>query len=384
MKIVYCIDTVTRLGGIEIVTIAKANALAQIPGNQVWLALANNDHSVITRLKNVSILDLAVHYNENDDKGGYLHAMLDYMKKRRLHRKRLEPLLNDIRPDIVISTGMSAKKFLPTLKIKSNPVFIREVHFFRLYRSKQAHSIHEWVAAKIGELRDYGVTIRRYDKIVVLTDAEKVGPWANWDKVVTIPNPIPNREKAHSTCTHKVAITAGRLMWVKNLEALVNIWAKVIQRHPDWTLQIWGEGDMKRNIEEQIGRLGLKEHVFLMGYTSEVQEKMAEASIFVMTSRTEGFSLVTTEAMSVGIPTVAYNCLGGISHVVKDGVTGFLVPMNDEDAFVEKVCALIEDEERRVEMGQAALREAEQYGIEKITQRWMELFHELLTKKENK
>ena len=66
---------------------------------------------------------------------------------------------------------------------------------------------------------------------------------------------------------------------------------------------------------------------------------------------------------------------------MKEGVTGYLIPLNDEDAFVEKVCSLIENEELRKTMGQAALRESEKYKIELITQRWMELFQELLDKK---
>ena len=108
---------------------------------------------------------------------------------------------------------------------------------------------------------------------------------------------------------------------------------------------------------------------------------MAKASIFVLTSLTEGFSLVTIEAMSVGIPAVVYNCPGGICHVVKDGETGYLVPMNDEDAFVEKICALIENDELRKKMGKACLQEVEQYRMVSIVQRWMELFQDLLAKK---
>ena len=127
--------------------------------------------------------------------------------------------------------------------------------------------------------------------------------------------------------------------------------------------------------------MGLKDHVSLMGYTPEVQEQMAKASLFVLASQTEGFSLVVIEAMSVGIPTVVYNCPGGIRYVVKDGETGYLVPMNDEDAFVEKVCLLIENEKLRTAMGQDCLQEVKQYRIEKIAQQWMVLFQDLLDKK---
>lgn len=380
MKIVYCTDNIYYLGGIELVTIAKANALAEIPGNQVWIAVADNKYSAITRLKRVSVLDLAVHYYENDGKG-YWRDLLDLWKKRKYHRQRLEQMLNDINPDVVISTGLSARNFLAKIKLKSNPVYIREIHFARLYRQQHASSMIGVLYAKYSEIRDYNFAIKDYDKIVVLTEAEKTGAWANWDKVTVIPNPIIRQEKNHSQCTNKVAVTAARLVWAKNLESLINIWSKIVQRHPDWTLQIWGDGPEEKHLKEQINRMDLINHVFLMGYTPDAQEQMAKASLFVMTSRTEGFSLVAIEAMSVGIPSVVYDCPGGISYVLKDGKTGYLVPMDDEDAFVEKVCTLIENEELRKAMGQLALREVGQYRIEKITQRWMELFQELLDKK---
>ena len=380
MKIVYCTDSVYRMGGVEIITIIKANALAEIPGNRVWIALADNRFSTIVRLKKVSILDLAVHYYEEDNQG-YWHAIMDYQKKRKFHRQRLEQMLNDINPDVVISTGLAAKQFIPKLKIKSNPVFVIELHSSRHLGLHLSRHWHEWLYEKIRVIYNEEFIFNQYDKIAVLTEADKFGSWANCDKVAVIPNPITKKVKEHSTCTAKIAVTSARLTWAKNCESLINIWSKVIQRHPDWRLQIWGEGPEEEHLRAQVNRMGLKNHVFLMGYTPEMQEKMAESSLFVFTSRTESFSLVTLEAMSVGIPAVVYNCPGGIRYVVKDGETGFLVPMNDEDAFAEKVCMLIENEELRKTMGQAALKEVEQYRIEKITQRWMTLFQELLKKK---
>lgn len=381
MRIVYCIDTIDRLGGIEQITIAKVNALARIDGNDVWLVLANNGEAARTKLKNVSVIDLEIHYYENDTQSGYICALIDYLKKRCLHRKRLRVMLDSINPDVVISTGMSDKNFLPTFKLRSNPVFIREVHFSQFYRSEQAYSVCERLIAKVGETLDYRWAIKKYDKIVVLTEADKTGLWEKWDKVTIMPDPITKEVKIQSTCRSKIAITAGRLMRVKNQDALINIWAKVIQRHPDWTLQIWGEGPQRDSLIKQIKRLRLENHVFLMGYTPDVQEQMAKASLFVLTSQTEGFSLVTLEAMSVGVPAVVYNCPGGIRYVVKDGETGFLVPLNDGEAFVEKVCMLIENDELRRKMGQTALCESDQYKIEKIAQLWMTLFQELLVEK---
>lgn len=384
MKIAYCTDTIDRLGGIEVVTLAKANALALVPGNQVWIIVANNARVSMTRLYKANVLDLAVHYYENDSQGGYLHALLDYKRKRKIHSQRLEEALNDIQPDIVISTGTSMKFALPKFKLKSYPVLIRELHYSRHYRREIASNLREKLVAIVGEWYDYQFYIKKYDKIVVLTEADKSGSWATWNKVVTIPNPITHASGHHSAGIEKVAVTAGRLASSKNYVSMINVWKKVADRHPDWSLHIWGAGDMRAALEQHIKSMGMTGHVFLKGYSSTVTNEMAKASLFLSTSVSEGFSLATIEAMSVGLPAVAYNCPGGLRYVLKDEETGFLVPMNDEDAFVEKVCTLIENEELRKTMGQAALKEVEQYRIEKITQRWMELFQELLDKKRGK
>lgn len=380
MKIVYCADTIYTFGGLEIVTILKANALARVPGNQVWIVVTDNKYSTITRLEKVNVLDLAVHYYEHENKG-YWYAVMDNLRMRKIHRQRLENILNDIQPDIAISTGKLTKFFLPTLKVRSNPVFIRELHTAKNYKMHNAVTLRDKLVAKVGQIFDYGWKIKQYDKIVVLTEADKIGSWAKWDKVVAIPNPITHEPEAFSTLENKVAIAAGRLTNIKNFCSLINTWAKVIQRHPDWTLQIWGEGDFRNRLEKKIQEMGLTKHVFLMGYTDNTLSQMAKASLFVSSSISEGFSLATVEAMAVGLPAVAYNGHGGLRYVLHDGVTGILVPLNDEDTFAEKICLLIEDEELRRKMGQAALEEVKRYQVDEIVKLWMQLFTELRQKK---
>lgn len=380
MNIVYCIDAVYNLSGTDIVTIAKANALASIPGNRVWVITAGNPRSLMYRLKNVSVTDLSIRYYEHDSKG-LLHAIIDLQKTRKLHKQKLTEFLENVMPDIVISSGVLTKIFLPTLKISSNPVFIRELHADRHYNRDSSKGLIRKLISLYGEWYDFHWKIHAYDKVVVLTEREKTGTWKNWDKLVVMPNPITHWTGLLSDGKAKIAVTAGRLAPMKNFSGLINIWSKVVQRHPDWVLQIWGTGDMQKELENQIEQMGMKENVHLMGYTTEMGEAMSKGSMMVLTSLSESFSLVTLEAMSVGIPTVVYKCPGGIRYLVKDGVTGYLVPLHDEDAFVERVCTLIENEELRKTMGRAALLESEQYKIEQITQRWMELFQDLLEKK---
>lgn len=380
MNIVYCTDVIYELSGVDVTTIAKANALAEIPGNRVWIVVSGNPKSLVHRLKKVSVIEVDVQYYTKDGNGVFA-ALWDMYQKRRIHKRKLEILLGDINPDVVIASGVLMKYFLPSLKLQSRPIFIRELHSNRDYSIQAATSWKGKLIPLVGYLYDYYWKIRKYDLIAVLSENEKHGWWKYWKKVVVMPNPITHWSGRVSDCRSKLAVTSGRLATMKNFPELINIWSKVVNRHPDWTLQIWGIGEKQKELERQIKEMGLSESVLLMGYTGEMSVEMSKASLFVFTSLSESFSLVTLEAMSVGVPTVVYNCPGGIRYLVKDGSTGYLVPMSDEDAFVEKVCALIEDEELRRAMGKAALQESERYKMEIITQRWMDLFQGLLDKK---
>ena len=381
MKIVFCTNSICSLGGIEVITIVKANALAQIPDNQVWIVVPDHDGSPILPLKNVNLVNLAIHFYENDCKGK-IHATIDMMKKRHLYRQRCKEALSNIQPDVIISTGLMERNFLPHIHISSHPVFIREIH----------HAIHNyfreatgWKDKILGWLRvqiDFKKNIKAYDKIVVLTPEGKSGAWEHWDKVAVIPNPLTDNTKyPPSAGNAKVAVAAGRLSYIKNYGSLVRVWAKVCERHPDWVLQIWGEGAEHQLLYQLIADLGMEEHIQLMGYTNELIQQMSHASLHLVSSRSEGFSLTTLEAASVGLPTVGYNCPGGFRYLVKDGKTGILVPLDDENTFAEQICRLIEHPEKRKAMGQAALKEVENYRIEHIVRQWMDLFTELLKKK---
>ena len=241
MNIVYCTDIVYELSGVDVTTITKANALAEIPGNRVWIVVSGNSKSLVHRLKRVSVIEVSVQYYTKDNQGLFA-ALWDIYKKRKIHKMRLEVLLENIAPDIVIASGVLMKYFLPSLKLSSNPVFIRELHSNRNYSIQAASSWTGKMIPLAGYIYDYYWKIHQYDQIVVLTENEKQGWWKYWKKVVVIPNPITHWSGRVSEGNAKVAITGGRLAKMKNFSGLINIWEKVSRRHPDWILQIWGVG----------------------------------------------------------------------------------------------------------------------------------------------
>ena len=381
MKIVYCLNSVRHLGGIEMITIKKANALADVEGNDVYLVVTDNHGGVeIASISpKVRIVDLDINYYEDDWKSKW-HVLKGIFVKRRLHKKRLKKVLEEIRPDIAVSVGLSEKYMLPSI-CNEGGVTIREVHCVKNYRRRVASSFIDKIIAYLGDWYDYHYFIKKYDQIVVLTYEDKESNWNDGDRVSVIPNPLTFRSKVLSRLTNKKIIATGRLVAQKNFSSLIRAFRLVANEHPDWILEIYGEGVQRQELQDVIERLDLSNNVYLKGYTSQVQQKMLEASCFVMSSKFEGFGLVLIEAMQCGLPCVSYACPCGPKDIITEGKDGFLVPPDDEKVLAEKICFLIEHPDIRAEMGKAALQKAEKYSIDNIIPMWMNLFNKLVESK---
>ena len=377
MKIVYCTDSICYAGGIQRITIAKANALAQIEGNEVWIIVTDNKQKPVLPINTkVRIIDLEINYFEDDWKSK-LHVIKGILIKRKQHRKKLKTVLNQINPDIVISTGTSEKNFLPQIHVNSNPTFIREIHSTKNYRRLSARNTFDKTLAILGEYVDYSIFIKRYDKIVVLTEEDKINNWKNNSKVIVIPNPLTSICTKESTLEEKTVIAVGRLEYPKNFQSLIKAWTHVANKHPEWKLEIWGEGSKRVELENLIAKLNFKKHVFLKGYTYDIQQQMLNASIFALSSIFEGFGLVIVEAMSCGLPVVSYACPCGPKDIITEGEDGFLVPVNDEIELANKINFLIENKKQHKIMGQTAKRKACSFTSEKIAITWIKVFEQL-------
>jgi glycosyltransferase involved in cell wall biosynthesis len=167
------------------------------------------------------------------------------------------------------------------------------------------------------------------------------------------------------------------LVPAKGFDRLLPAFAAVSARHPDWSLRIYGTGGERSLLEGLVHRHGLERSVQLMGHAGHLDEELAEASVFVLSSRNEGFPMVLLEAMSVGVPVVSFDCRNGPADLVTDGVDGLLVPQGDVVGLAEAMCRLIEAPGWRREMGQAALSTAATYAPHRMAGRWEELLSDL-------
>lgn len=222
----------------------------------------------------------------------------------------------------------------------------------------------------------------KLDALATLTEDDAVayrkllGPDA---RVLAMPNAVPEMGGARATPGNdtKVVIAAGRLTKQKGFDRLIPAFAQVSSKHPDWKLRIFGGGDMQQPLQRQIDELGLGAHVELMGFSKQLPEEMASSSIYVMSSRFEGFPMVLLEAMGCGLPVISFDCTTGPSDIIEEGHDGLLVKNGDIDGLAAAIISLIEDPERRKRMGAAAHEKSQQYATSGISEEWEKLFSDL-------
>ena len=188
-------------------------------------------------------------------------------------------------------------------------------------------------------------------------------------KCVVIGNPIDqldvdvnNREREN------IVVCVARLMKSKNHDRLVNIFSKT--QNKGWKLVLvggaFGKEDLSINLKKQIAELGLEDKVILAGASKDVNSYLLKSKIFAFTSDHEGFPNSIGEAMAAGLPVVSYDCIAGPSDMIDDGISGFLVPVFDDNLFVERLDYLMTHECERIEMGKAAKEKIKQFDTEQI------------------
>ncbi|UHO39171.1 glycosyltransferase [Chryseobacterium capnotolerans] len=221
--------------------------------------------------------------------------------------------------------------------------------------------------------------IRKYNKFIVLTKGDE-NEWSRFSKnVITIPNPqtFKINQKGLTLPREKLAVAVGRFEPEKQLDQLILIWKRVVDKYPDWKLILKGSGSQRDYYQKLIDDNNLKSNVLLEQPGVEMDAFYRNASMYLMASKFEGFSLVILEAMQSGLPVVAYNCKYGPSELISDEENGFLVPLNHSEDFLGKIFKLIEDEELRRTMSVKAIENAKKYEIEKVMDIWKNLFEKL-------
>jgi glycosyltransferase involved in cell wall biosynthesis len=213
--------------------------------------------------------------------------------------------------------------------------------------------------------------------LVTLTESDR----ASWEDllgaggppVVAIPNAVPDIPLGPGDPGAHKLIAAGRLEPQKGFDLLLEAFASVAAKQQDWTLDIFGRGTRRESLEQSVVDLGLAGRVRINAPTDRLGERMRDASVFVLSSRYEGFPIVLLEAMAAGLAVVSFDCPTGPSEIVADGTTGLLVPAEDVAALAAALDRVITDESLRRRLAAAAPTAVLPYSLEKVGRRWDEL-----------
>lgn len=197
-------------------------------------------------------------------------------------------------------------------------------------------------------------------------------------KMMSMPNPLKFSIPEHKpTNKENIVLFVGRLSKEKGLNLLIDIWARIENRFPDWRLLIVGDGPERESTEERIKKYDLKQ-VEMLGFKSP-EPYYAKAKIFCMTSIFEGFGLVLIEAMAYGVVPLAFNSYANLADIITDGRTGFVIPPFNVDYYANKVAELINDPQQCRRLSENAYRESFNYELERISSEWEHLFLQLIT-----
>jgi len=372
MKIVYCIHALYNCGGMERVITNKVNYLSSIGYDVVIITTEQKERKPFFPLFSDNLcIDLSINYS--DSSNNILLKMIDFILKKYKHRKRLKKVLFQLNADIVISTFGNEMSFLP--KIKDGSKKVAEIHFSRYFRNQYNRKGLWHYVDSFRSIRDLQY-IKKFDKFVVLTKEDKEY-WGNLHNIVIIPNFIFNYPSHISSLKYKKVVAVGRLTYQKGYDILIKIWKYVSKECPDWILEIYGEGEEYVTLKKNIDDEHLASSIILKSPVSDIESVYLQSSVLVLSSRYEGLPMVLLEAMSIGLPIVAFACKCGPRDVIDNGVNGFLLETMDVSHFASKMILLMKDYHLRKEMGRLARNKSLSYSIKNIMIQWTSLFDEL-------
>lgn len=286
---------------------------------------------------------------------------------------KLRKILKNWSPDIAISflpepsyRMMLAKSFLPVrtiVSVRNDPN--------KEYNNLLKRSI-------------MGFLYSRADGFVFQTpDARRWFSEKMQNKSVVIPNPVDEKflREPYGGEREKRIVTVGRLVPQKNQKLLLKAFREFHEQYDDYVLEIYGDGPLKKELEEYAKKIGIEDNVKFMGEVQDIKSAIYKAKMFVLTSDYEGMPNALMEAMAMGLPCISTNCrIGGPAYLIKDGINGILVKTGNEIALNSAMGRIAEDEKFANEIALSASGSMQNLSLEKIDEKWKVFMREVMNR----
>ena len=377
MKLIYCIHSLYNPGGMERVLLNKVVWFREHTDWEIVIVTTDqkNRPTFYPFPDGGRMVDLGVNYSDDNGKS-LLMKLRGFIKRRQIHKRLLNKLLKEEKPDIVDCFYPGECSFVPSLKDGNKKVM--ELHqstlFHHQYNRSGLMGLADKIRAKIDER-----LVRKFDSFVVLTE-EDAEMWGDVPNIKVIPNAAKFIAEGCSNCNEKRVIAVGRLDYQKSFDRLIEAWSLVQQtdKYSDWHLDIFGQGEWRDMLQQMIDERGLQDRVTLNKPTKDIAKEYASSSMLVMSSHYEGFPMVMIEAMACGLSVVTFDYKCGPRDIIDHEINGLLVRDGDIEGLAQALMRLMDDDELRQKMGENARLVVDRYSEEKVMSKWLELYSKIL------
>lgn len=260
---------------------------------------------------------------------------------------RTRQVMKQVNPDIVVSFWLHPTFYAMTMLKKCKIIFCERNNPKTIY-GRFSKILLRYVFKK-----SHGLIFQTQGVIDQFPDLQLS------EKSVVIPNPIYINQESFEYIESKDnrIVTIGRLTEQKNQKILIDAFAKIEKQYPNLTLEIYGEGQLEKILQDQINKYHLENKIFLKGTSTDVLNLIHHARLFVLTSLYEGMPNVIIEAQGLGIPCISSDCPpGGPAYLIHDNETGLLFKNDDVSSLVEKLCFALDDDDRMKEISKMAYK----------------------------
>lgn len=351
-KILYLINDITMPGGLSRVTINLVDEFSS----------SNNEYEV-------HALSAAAKFDKLDNPNVHylgmppLHGLSPLAKIRWYFdlKSKVERYVKKNSYDVVIAVGTAMTLFSSFCRFESTQLWGAE-HLAHNHYGLLRKVMKRWRYPKL-------------DRLICLTKSDKQRYYDQYlNHVSVIPNYTNFSDVDTTYSNNKKFLFVGRYNDMKGVDYLVDIMVKVSSHCPDWSFVLYGEGEKKKWLENQIEALDLSDIVEVNEPTDNITDEYKAAGVFILTSRNEGFPMVLLEAQAHGLPIVSFDCETGPSEIISDGEDGYLIPAFDVDAFAQQLVKLACDEDKRRKMSAKAVLYRQRFGKEAVISLWLEQF----------
>lgn len=371
-RILFVVKSLASMHGTERTITDKANYLVE-QGHSIAVLTYEQGKNALAFTLNHAIkhIDIDCCFYKLS-KQSLLKRFYMQTKVGRLFGSRFKYVVDAFKPDLIVTTTYSKNCMAEIMSIGDVPIVV-ESHSV-LYYEMPANSL-----LKKMQKRYCMWHIKKCKLLIALTEGD-ANCWRKYVRhVVVVPNPVTfycDNVEYWKRLPGRI-ISVGRLQAPKRFDILIDAFALIADRYPNWYVEIFGDGEYREQLDNKIGNLGLKNRIFLRGAKENIRIEYEKSQFFVQSSDFESFGLVLVEAMACGLPVISTDCPFGPLEIVEDKSTGLLTHATPSD-MAEKISWLISHEEERHEFAERAHKYAARFKQDVVMKQWEQIYLQCL------